>query len=142
MTDSSIGVDAGNTLTFNGGFAGAGDLTKVGAGTLVLDNKIGSGTGAPQDSNNLGGQVNVNNGILSISTINDLPQAIVFPVLVNDNALQTLTFNGAPTGGTFALFYNGVSSGPVLIVLTSAHCRPIFTQPWPRFRLSPLSVAP
>ena len=67
----------GNTLTVGGVISGAGGLTKVGAGTLILSS-----------ANAFGGTVNLNEGTLAIG---------------NDSAAGTgqLNFNGGSGGATF-----------------------------------------
>src|SRR5581483_9928488 len=69
-TASALGVDAGTTLTqTTGAISGPGDLTKVGAGTLVL-NAVNTYTG-----NTIVGTATVNGGILNVQNGLALGQA-------------------------------------------------------------------
>jgi fibronectin-binding autotransporter adhesin len=100
-SNSSIGVDADSTLTIKKVISGSGDLTKVGAGTLVLDGTL-QGTGGAFDNTYTGattvtaGTLEVRGSIASSSAITN-DAALVF----NSAAAQAYG-NAIGGGGTFA----------------------------------------
>jgi autotransporter-associated beta strand protein len=90
----SIDTD-GNTDTFSGQFTGAGALTKVGAGTLILSNA----------NNNYAGATTVGAGTLQYGVLNALPGGNNVTVLSG----ATLDMNGySQTGALGAVTNNGL----------------------------------
>src|SRR5206468_3167913 len=72
-TNVNIGVDAG-TLTVSGAIGGAGDVNKIGGGTLILSG-----------ANTYTGQTNINNGIVQANNGSALG-TVVGPAVVNSGA--------------------------------------------------------
>jgi autotransporter-associated beta strand protein len=98
-SNSSIGVDAGTQMTITGNIQdptptpnAIANVTKVGAGTLVLPN-----------SNSYTGSTFINAGILNIQNAGALGAA-------SANEVQTVALGGANTG-SFTLTFNGQTTG-------------------------------
>ena len=94
---TSLGADAGTTLTITGVIGGTGNLTKVGAGTLVLN-----------AANTYTGQTNINNGVVNVQ--NGLGLGLVTgAVVVNSGA--TLQVQGGITVPGKNITLNGTGFG-------------------------------
>ncbi len=98
-------------LKFNNGTT-AGNFTLSFAGDAVatpISFSTASGTLASNIQSAL-------NGLASI----DAAGSVSVAVTGDTNAVQTLTFAGGPTGGTFTLAFNGVSTSPAINYSTSS----------------------
>jgi len=92
-TNSSIGVDA-DTLTIKKVISGSGSLTKVGAGTLVLNNTYGDNT--TTYANTFTGNTTISAGILSLQGL-DMLQNSAFDT---GNSITGDATNGLRTNQT------------------------------------------
>lgn len=84
---SRIHVDAGESVTFNGGFGGSGDFVKTGAGELILfGNNVHSGRTIIE-----GGTLSINNDLRLGATTNTGPDRIVIKDGATLKVTETLT---------------------------------------------------
>ena len=123
-TSATVGVDNGQ-LQISGAIGGAGDWTKVGAGTLFQNG-----------ANTYTGQTNFNNGIVRIDSSQAALGSVVGATVVNSGATlqsgssgnvfqaETLILNGsgfpgAATPGAFIVPFGGTTALQGTIVLNS-----------------------
>ncbi|HEV8606418.1 MAG TPA: autotransporter-associated beta strand repeat-containing protein, partial [Tepidisphaeraceae bacterium] len=101
QSNSSVGAEADGTFTISGAVSGAFTLSKVGPGTLVLNNAANSF-----------GNLNINAGILAVSTPNGIPPASTVAVTATGAAIE-LSGN-ATINRPLSLKGDGISDGGAL----------------------------
>ncbi|KPF81967.1 hypothetical protein IP70_22515, partial [alpha proteobacterium AAP38] len=142
ITGSTLTIGTGNSLTITNGssdiatissvIAGAGDLTKTGAGTLVLSGtQTGTGTMTVQggtvsvatDANLLGGSITLNSGALSVTTNTTIDNALSIGsnggTLGNNGNSYTLSGQITSAAGTTLTIANTADANTVAFTNSS-----------------------